>query len=92
MPFRVTTPVAGLSVNKHRPNTRAVFGVPSSTKRSKKLHTYFLGEIGNRSLHAESGGGMRGTTNVLGMTVLNIASIATTVETHKRCDKVASLF
>ena len=88
MPFRVTTPVAGLSVNKHRPSTRAVFGVPSSTKRSKKLHTYFFGEIGNRSLHAESGGGMRGTTNVLGMTVLNIASIATTVQSSRDPQKV----
>ena len=80
--------MAGLSVNKHRPSTRAVFGVPLSTKRSKKLHTYFLGEIGNRSFHAEFGGGMRGTTNVLGMTVLNIASIATTVQSSRDPQKV----
>ena len=64
--FRVTKPVAGLSVNKHKQAT--TLGAKSSTKPSTKLCAYFFGEIGNRSLRTESGGGMRGTTNILGMT------------------------
>ena len=66
--FRVTKPVAGLSVKKHKQTTRPVFGTKSSTKLSAMLRAYSLGEIGNRSLRTESGRGMRGTTNILGMT------------------------
>ena len=68
--------------------TRPVFGTQSSTKQSTKLHAYFLSKIRNPSLHAESREGIRGTTNVLGMTVLNSASVATTVQSSREPPKV----
>ena len=73
-----STSVSGLSVNNtDRLRTRPVFGTQSSTKLSTKLCAYFLHEIGHPSLCAESGEGMRGTTNVLG---LNSASDGTAVQ------------
>ena len=80
--------MAGLSVNKHRQTTRPVFGAQSSTKPSTKLRIYFLGEIGNLSLRAESWEGMRDTTNVLGMTAPNSTSVATSVQPSREPPKV----
>ena len=84
--------MAGISVNKHRQTTRPVFSAQLSTKPRTKLHAYFLGAIENPSLRAES---EEGTTNVLAMTVLNCASVATAVQSNRKLPKVwqgAALF
>ena len=88
VPFRVTKPMAGLSVNKHRQTTRPVLGAQFSAKLSTKLCTYLFDEIGNLYLCAESGEGMRVTTNVLGMTAPPLLLLFNPADSHQRCDKV----
>ena len=79
------TPGVGLSVRTDSTDRLPVFSAQSSTKLSTKLHAYFLGAIENPSLLAESG---EGTTNVLAMTVLNCASVATAVQSNRKLPKV----
>ena len=87
VPFWVTKPVVELSVSKHRQTTRPAFGAQSSTKPSTKLRGYFLGEIRNPCLCAETKEDMRGTTNFLGMTTWNSTSVCYCCSIHW-CDEV----
>ena len=71
-----------------RQTTRPVFAAQLSTKPSTNLCAYFLNETGNLSLRAESGECMRGTTNVLGMTVPLLLLLFHPADSHQRCDKM----